>query len=546
MTVRTGGEHVREALLALGVDRVFTIASVHNLPILEAIAKHGAIDVVNVRHEQAAVHAADGYARATGRLGVALTSTGPGAANAMGGLFEASFASSPVLMLTGQIETRFLGQGRAFLHEAEHQEEMLRSITKATFSVRCTCDIGDVVLAAGRAATSGRPGPTAVEIPVDLQYGIADIDAPSAAPVRRAAPRPDRIDAAAALLSGARRPLIWAGGGVVSGNAGEALRTLAERLRIPVVTSTQGRGSLPEDHELCLGALATSMPLRGLVESADVMLAVGTRFQMYPTAFWTLRLPEALIHVDVDPSVFGRSYPPAVSVASEAVLALEAIDAAVSSTDAEQDWADRCVSAAAETRSTELSRLGADHSRLVEIIRKHLPRGGAVVRDATVPAYNWGDRLLPILEARTSMNPTGAAIGPGLPLALGATLGRRERSVVIHGDGGIMLTIQELATLAQFDVPLTVCIFNDGGYGILRGIQSATFAGARHDVDLVTPDFVKLAESMHVPGERVDSVEGFEKAFVTSVGLTGPYVIEVDLTSLEPMEVPIGAQEILS
>jgi acetolactate synthase-1/2/3 large subunit len=143
------------------------------------------------------------------------------------------------------------------------------------------------------------------------------------------------------------------------------------------------------------------------------------------------------------------------------------------------------------------------------------------------------------------MHPVSAAIGPGLPLALGATLGRQERSVVIHGDGGIMLTIAELSTLAQFRVPLTVCVFNDRGYGVLRGIQSATFDGARNDVDLATPDFVALAQAMGVPGEAVKDVEGFEQAFANSVAAEGPYLIEVDLTALAPMEIPIGGQELL-
>lgn len=546
MTESTGGELAYRALRELGVDRVFTVASVHNLPILEALSAGEDIQVVDVRHEQAAVHAADGYARATGRLGVAITSTGPGAANAMGGLFEAQFASSRVLMLTGQVETRFLGRHRAYLHEAERQEDMLRSVSKAVYSVRRVSEIGDAVLTAGREAANGRPGPTAVEIPVDLQFGTADVGTLHAPPARPTAPTPEQVAAAASMLSRARRPLIWAGGGVVSGNADAALRRLVERLRIPVVTSVQGRGSLPEDHELCLGVLATTSPLRERVESADVLLAIGTRFQMYSTDSWRLRLPESLVHVDIDQSILGRSYRPTVAVVADAVSAIEAIDAELVTVDVDPGWAADCIGAAAAARETEREGLGPDHRRLVSIIRKHVPRGGAIVRDSTIPAYFWGDRLLPIVEPRTSMNPAGAAIGPGLPLALGATMGRGERSVVLHGDGGLMLSIQELATLAQYDVPLTVCVFNDGGYGVLRDIQAATFSGSRHDVDLPAPDFVKLAGSMQVPGERVADVAAFERAFVSSLGRSGPYLIEVDATALEPIRAQVGPYELLS
>lgn len=547
MTERAGGDIVLEALIELGVDCVFAVASIHNLPILDAIRRKGGVRVVNMRHEQSVMHAADGYSRATGRLGVGVTSTGPGAANAMGGLFEAGFASSRVMMITGQVETRFYGQGRGFLHEAESQLPMLRSLTRETWSVRRVEDVGEAVLAAGRAAQAGRPQPTAVEIPVNVQYQMSEVALPAPAPVVPTAPLPERIEQAAALMAAARRPLIWAGGGVVTGDAWNELRQLAERLQVPVVTSTQGRGALSEDHPLCLGNLTTSPAVREVIEAADLILAVGTHFQMYDTGFWKIALTSNLVHVDVDASVIGRSYPPAVAVVADAALALLSIDTAIESSSIEEGWTERSTQAGREARSDNLTRLGEDHSSIVELIRKYLPAEGAVVRDATVPAYNWGNSLLPIVTPRTSMHPASAAIGPGLPLAIGATIGRGIRSVVIHGDGGIMLTIGELSSLAQSQAPLTVLVFNDGGYGILRGIQAATFGTGveRNDVDLSTPDFVELARAMHVPAERVGSVAEFEKAFAASVEAEGPNLIEIDLHALIPMDIPIGAQEIL-
>ncbi|MDG4825284.1 thiamine pyrophosphate-binding protein [Asanoa sp. WMMD1127] len=543
MTGFTGGDAVVEALRALGVDRVFVVASVHNLPILNALHRDGGIAVVNVRHEQAAVHGADGYARVTGRLGVAITSTGPGAANAMGGLFEAGFASSPVLMLTGQVETGFYGKGRGYLHEAERQLEMLRSVTRQAWSVRRAADIAEVVVAAGREALTGRPQPTAVEIPVDLQYAETPRTGVVAAPVPRAAPDPARVAAAAALLAGARRPLVWAGGGVNHAGAADALRAFVERLGIPVVTSTEGRGALPEDHPLCLGSLATYKPLRAHVERADAVLVVGSRFQMYPTGFWRLRLPPALVHLDADPTVIGRSYPARVALVADARDGLAALDAALPTGAVEPGWADEGRAAADATVARARERLGPDHRGIMDAIRRHLPRDGVVVRDSTVPAYVWGDSLLPILSSRTSLRPVSSAIGPGLPLAIGAAAGAGERTVVIHGDGGIMLTIGELSTLAQTGLPVTVCVFNDRGYGILRGIEAATFAGAQHDVDLATPDFAALAEAMGVPAEKVSDAAGFEKAFAASVARPGPALIEVDLLALAPMDYPIGGHE---
>ncbi|MBT2207866.1 thiamine pyrophosphate-binding protein [Actinomadura sp. NEAU-AAG7] len=549
---RSGGDLVAEALLALGVEHVFGVASVHNLPILDAIRRHNGphhgITVVNVRHEQGAVHAADGYARVTGRLGVALASTGPGTANAMGGLFEAHFAGSRVLLITGQIESRFYGRAKGYLHEAEQQLTMLRTLTRESWTVRRAEDIADTVVAAGRAAGTGAPRPTAVEIPVDLQYASVpeSLTVSGPAPDVHPVPPEDRLRAAADLLAGAKRPLIWAGGGVLSGGAWPELRHLVDRLEIPVVTSVQGRGALPEDHPLCLGALVTTPPLREVVESADVVLAVGARFQMYTTDAWRLRLTDKLIHADADTSVFGRTYPPAVALHGDARATLRALDERVATCDAAADWVPGAREAAARAREASLEALGPDHRAIVDVVRRVLPRTGVVVRDSTVPAYAWGDRLLPILAARTSLHPASAAIGPGLPLGIGAAIGSGERTVVIHGDGGIMLSIGELSTLAQADAPVTVCVFNDQGYGVLRDVQRATFDGARNDVDLHTPDFVALAAAMGVRGEKVTDVAGFDRALTRSVAGPGPYLIEIDLTALAPMKRRIGRQRLLS
>src|SRR5439155_13233903 len=198
-TRMTGGEAVAATLEALGVAHVFGIVSVHNIPIYDVIATRGAITTVSVRHEQAAVHAADGYARATGRLGVAIASTGPGTANAMGGLFEASFASSPVLLITGQVESRYYGQGRGFLHEAENQTDMLRSVTRRTESVRSTEEIPDALARVARDCLTGRRRPGAVEIPVDLQYRVAEVTIPDGLAAAALQPDEAALDEAAAV-----------------------------------------------------------------------------------------------------------------------------------------------------------------------------------------------------------------------------------------------------------------------------------------------------------------------------------------------------------
>lgn len=535
MPEMTGGEVVTRALRALGVEHVFGIVSVHNIPIYDAIERVGGITPVSVRHEQGAVHSADGYARATGKLGVAITSTGPGAANAVPGLYEAGFASSPVLMITGQVESRHYGKGKGFLHEAERQIDMLRSVTRRAESVRRRDEIAATIVHVANDARTGRPQPCAVEIPIDFQYAkgpgsIPRVKAP--APVK---PPPDALGEAAALLSDSERPLIWAGGGVLAAGASAALSKLAEKLQSPVLTSVAGRGAIPEDHHLCLGALSAHPALAATVAEADVVLAVGTRFQAGSTRQWRLPIPGKLVHLDADPAVIGRSYEPAIGIVGDAQLGLQALSKLVRRSRADGGYLARAQDARETARATMRQQIGADHEAVMDTMRDLLPRDANVVRDSTVPAYLWGDRLFPILEPRTSMHPTGAAIGPALPLAIGAAIGSGRKTVVIQGDGGLMLSIGELATAVQYHVPIVVCVFNDCGYGVIRAIQARTFEGRQTGVDLATPDFAAVALAMGMHGERVAGTDEFRDAFKRAVDAEGPVLLDIDMGALAPM-----------
>jgi acetolactate synthase I/II/III large subunit len=534
----TGGEAVVAALETLGVRHVFGIVSVHNLPIYDAIARRGTITPIGVRHEQAAAHAADGYARATGELGVVIASTGPGTSNTMTGLFEASFASSPVLLVTGQIDSRYLGKAKGFLHEAEHQALMLSSLCRRVATVRRTEDIGQTIISVADDIRAGRPQPGAVEIPVDQQYRRAEVAVPGPRPDGSYVPDADAVAKVADALSAATRPVLWAGGGVVSSGAGPALVALAERLDAPVVTTIEGRGSIPEDHPLCLGALTTSPPVEDIVSSADVVLAVGTRFQGNSTRNWSLSFGGTLAHLDADPAVIGRSYPTALPVVGDARIGLQLVLRALGRVSTDPDHAEKARSAAATARTDARAELGGDHCEIMDAIRRHTPRASVIVRDATVPAYLWGDRLLPILEPRTSMRPASAAIGPGLPLALGAGVGSGHPVVLIAGDGGFMLHVGELATAVQHDVPVVICLFNDRGYGVLRGIQARQFDGRTTGVDLTTPDFPALAASMGVQASWVSDPAEFESHFRRAIASGRPSLLDIDLLALSPLRFP--------
>jgi acetolactate synthase I/II/III large subunit len=536
----TGGQAVVAALEALGVEHVFGIVSVHNLPIVDAVERSKTIDFVPVRHEQAAVHCADGYARASGRLGVAITSTGPGAANAMGALHEAHHASSRVLMITGQSETRWLGKGRSTIHEADRQLEMLRTVTRRADSVEHLADVYVSVIEVARDVCSGRPRPGAVEIPIDLQYATGEVDTVELRTPVRPEPESAAIGRAADTLSASGRRLIWAGGGVISGDAGTQLVRLAERLGAPVLTSVEGRGAIPEDHPLAVGANGDTAAFDSVIAEADVVLAVGTRFQLNSNLQMGLTISGTLIHLDVDPGSIDRFHPVDIGVRADAALGLTALLAALDERTVapqEQSFVETALTARRQVDADGEVAMGADFRNVMQTMRATLGRGDIVVKDSTVSGVVWANRHLAVYEPRTSMRPVSAAIGPGLPLAIGASIATGRRSVVIQGDGGFMLNLGELATAVQEGAPVITCVFNDRGYAILRFIQDMMFEGRRAAVDLHTPDFAMLAQSMGMPSWSVASAAEFEKAFAAALDTAGPSLIDVDITDFEPMRV---------
>ena len=330
--------------------------------------------------------------------------------------------------------------------------------------------------------------------------------------------------------------MILAGGGVVSGGAAEQLVRLAERLGAPVLTSVEGRGAIPEDHPLAVGANADTAVFDPVIAGADVVLAVGTRFQLNSNLQMGLSIPGALIHLDVDPG-FDRPLSPGRHRAARRRRARPRRAARPRSTSApsptptSRSWRPR-VAARRQVDADGDAAMGADFQKVMQTIRASLGRGDIVVKDSTVSGVVWANRHLPVYEPRTSMRPVSAAIGPGLPLAIGASVATGRRSVVIQGDGGFMLNLGELATAVQEGAPVITCVFNDRGYGILRFIQDMMFEGRRAAVDLHTPDFAMLAQSMGMPSWSVASAAEFEKAFAAAVDTSGPSLIDVDITEL--------------
>jgi acetolactate synthase I/II/III large subunit len=536
----SGADLIAEGLAALGVEHVFGIVSIHNMPIFDAINRLGHTRIIDVRHEQAGTHAADGYARATGRLGVMIASTGPGTSNTVTGLYEAQYASSRVLVITGQAETGFYGKGQGYVHEAEQQVAMLRTVCRRVESPRHVSQLRVAFEQVVRDMFTGRPAPAALEVPIDLQYAATEQAPFSFAAGAPHEPDPAVVERFVERLQSARRRVIVVGGGVIAAGAGEALWSLAERLDAPVVTTVDGRGALPEDHPLCIGNYYQSAGIYQAIAEADVTLAIGTRFAVGVDGQGArFKPPGELLQIDIDPNMLGRTHHATLGLAADARLALEAIShGLVDVSGNDSQFNETVLTARDGVRVAMRRRLGADYPRIMDLMRDRLPRDGLFVRDQTIAAYNFGNQLFPIYEPRTSMNPASGAIGPGFPMAIGAAIATGRQTLLIHGDGGFMFHATELATAAQYQVPLVICVFNDGGYGVLRWLQDTRF-GRINETDLGKVDFAVMAESMGVPGRRVRSVTEFEEALDAGMAAPGPYLIDVDMEHFAPMEISV-------
>lgn len=535
----TGADLIAQKLADLNVRHAFGIVSIHNMPIFDAINRLGKTRIIDVRHEQAGTHAADGYARASGELGVMLASTGPGTSNTVTGLYEAQYASSRVLLITGQAETAFYGKGLGYVHEAENQLPMLRTVTRRAESPRHIGQLDGALNAVVTDMRTGRGSPGAVEVPIDLQYAESPPPTPVPAAIE-VAPKAADIEAAAQRIGASQRRLIIAGGGVIAAGAAAELQALAERLDAPVVTTVDGRGAIPEDHPLCIGNYFQSAGLHAAVKGADLSLAFGVRFAAgVDGQAAKLRPPGELVQVDIDPNIVGRAHPVALGVVGDARAALtgllEGLDGAAPN---DAQFNESVWEARDGLRKAMRARLGPDYAAVMDLMRDRLPRDGLLVRDSTIAAYNFGNQLFPIHAPRTSLNPASGAIGPGLPLALGAAIATGQKTMVMHGDGGFMFHATELATAAQYGVPLVVCVFNDGGYGVLRWLQQRRF-GRANETDLGTVNFAAMARSMGVPGRSAGSVAEFETALDEGMATEGPYLIDIDMERFAPMEVSV-------
>ena len=540
----SGADLIADALAQMEVEHVFAIVSIHNMPILDAINRLGKTQIIDVRHEQAGTHAADGYARASGKLGVMIASTGPGTSNTVTGLYEAQYGSSRVLVITGQAETAFYGKGLAYVHEAEKQVPMLASVCRRVESPRSPSQLGAALQTLLNDMYTGRGAPGALEIPIEIQYASNQpitLTLPSNA---QFVPNEKGLDRVVDALSQSRRRILLVGGGAIAAGAHAEVQALAEQLQIPVLTTVDGRGVMPEDHPLCIGNYYNSAGMYKAIGDADLTLAIGTKFAVGVDGQFAAQTPPGtLVHIDIDSNMIGRTHQAHVGLVADARMALLGINQRLPELQAnDAQFSDKILHAGDGIRQAMRGRLGSDWPQVMDCIREKLPRESVFVRDQTISAYNWGNQQFPIMEPRTSINPTSGAIGPGFPMSVGAAIASQRsgdaKTLVIHGDGGFMFHATELATCAQYQVPLIICVFNDSGYGVLRYLQQNRF-GRINETDLGKVAFAEMAQSMGVPGERVASVDAFAQALDNALAAPGPYLIDVDMEYFAPMEISV-------
>jgi len=577
MSERMIADNVCRTLHDEGVRVVFGHPGGAILPLYDAFYRFGRIRHVLARHEQSAAHAADGYARATGRVGVCVATSGPGGTNLVTGLATALMDSVPLVAITGQVARDAMGT------QAFQETDILgvtMPVTKHGFLLTDPEDASAVIREAFRLARAGRPGPVLVDLPKDVQTAPATLDRarngnrPAGAPavveggtrpagrdrdrlrhasvrgngVRR--PPPEAFDRAAAIVNGADRPVIMAGRGVVLSGTSSCLRALAERADLPVITTLLGLDAFPSSHPLCLGlpGMHGTERTNRAIQEADAILGLGLRFDDRVTGPPNRFAPRArIVHLDVDPAAPGRTVRPAESLVGDLRKTLPELARRIRSR-RNPTWRRRLGgwsgdAADADGPADGTSVLGG-RTAARALARRISARGDVAVTDVGQHQM-WMAQELGDAAPGTHLTSGGlGTMGYALPAAMGAAVGRPDRSVwVVAGDGGFQMTLQELATVAQEDVPLRIVVMNNGYLGMVRQWQELFYGGRYSATRLGNPDLAVLASAYGIPARSVERSEELDEALDWAEGSDGPLLLELKVLSEENVYpiVPGGA-----
>ena len=544
----TGAQLFVKALKEEGVEVLFGYPGGQAIDLFDALHGETGIRFILPRHEQGLVHAADGYARSTGRPGVCLVTSGPGAANLVTGIATANYDSVPLVCFTGQVPTSLIGND-AF--QEVDITGITRSICKYAVTVRTRESLGEIIKKAFHIATTGRPGPVLVDLPKDIQREYGSSCYPDQVKIRGYRPgfavHGGQIKKALERLNQAKRPVFLVGGGVNIARAEEAMTRLAERTGVPVVTTIMGKGAIPSTHPLYAGNIGIhgSFAANSAVSGCDVLFSIGTRFNDRITGKnGEFARHASIIHVDIDPASISRNIAVDIPIVADAGAAIRALleKAVLLDTGA---WRKQ-IDGWKEARPITMKREGLTAESVIRSINRL--EGPLFVATDVGQNQLWATQFLELSEARRLL-PSGGlgTMGYGLPAALGAKIGNPDKTVVlITGDGGLQMNMQELATAVVCGLPVIICVLNNGWLGNVRQWQemffdhrySATCLRRRSSCPAVcqepgpgcppyTPDFIKLAESFGITGIRVTKEEEIQPALQTAeASKDAPVLIE--------------------
>jgi acetolactate synthase I/II/III large subunit len=559
MQINTG-EIVARFLQAQGVRLAFGVISIHNMPMLDAFHRLGQIRFVPARGEAGACNMADSAARVSGTLGVVVTSTGTGSGNAAGALVEAMTAGTPLLHLTGQIDSQWIDQNWGFIHEHPDQLGMLRAVGKGAFRINSPSEAWEVLQRATQLALTPPCGPVSVEIAIDVQQAFLEsnqplpvIESARSAPVLIVTkpPQAAHIAQLAQQLKASQRPMLWLGGG--ARGASKAVQRLVA-MGFGVVTSVQGRGVIAEDHAATLGAFNLQRASAALYQRCDALLIVGSRLRSNETMKYKLALPARRFRIDANPAVETQAYACEQFIEADAALALEALADALEGYQAEDGWHAEIAAAkqaAQQQVDASLGKYVQLKDALNAAVKEQLHGQCIWARDITLSNTMWGNRSLVLRHPRAGVHALGGGIGQGLQMGIGAAVSAAVyaekqpltvvnsapsamKTIVLVGDGGFMLNVGELACAAQERADLLVILMNDGGYGVIKNIQDADY-GSRHCyVDLHTPNFSQLCASMGVKHMKSDDPAQIAAQLSQALQGRGPTVLEVDMKAWGP------------
>jgi len=527
---KSGAEIIVQSLIDAGVDTIFGFPGGRVIPIYDVLYS-SPIRHILTRHEQGAAHAADGYARATGRVGVCVATSGPGATNLVTGLATAYMDSVPIVALTGQVSVNMIGNDS--FQEADIYGITI-PITKYNYLVKDAERLPQVIKEAFYIASTGRPGPVLIDIPSDLQSAqitprkLGPVKLPGYAPVTKGHPR--QIEAILKAIKTARRPVIYAGGGVISSGASKELKRFVEKTQIPITTTLMGKGIFPEDHELSLGMLGmhgTKYANYTIYES-DLIIAMGVRFDDRVAGDVQKFAPLAkVIHIDIDPAEIGKRVGVAIPIVGDLKSILEMLNEKVETT-ARKRWLER-VSQWKRDHPLTYKKNGSLKPQYILEVLSEMTKGEIIVTTDVGQHQMWAALYIKSMEPRRFITSGGlGTMGYGFPAAIGAKVGCPERPVVsLSGDGSFQMCIQELATVRMFKLPVKIFIFNNSCLGMVRQWQEL-FYSKRYSSTIFeyNPDFCKVAEGYEVPGFRVTESGEVRKTIDKALNMDGPVLVD--------------------